>query len=104
MFKIIIALLLAFQMSFVYAYNDQRVSCEARAALYTEIVKFRNDKQYSEAKILSGLGSALLSRGVSIPEVMEILDEGKKVYENKNLVTEKDVLVKYLSVCGGTEI
>lgn len=101
--KFLLAVVLVMSSLLVYAQEEPRIDCASRAFLYSEVVKLRDTKKYTELDILKGLAKYLWSRGIPQDEGREILLESQKAYKNKKLY-EKGTFLKYLGTCAGTEI
>jgi len=101
--RLILTIVLVMSSFLAYAQEETYVSCADRAFIYSEVVKLRDTKKYSELNILRGLAKYFDYRGVPVSEGKEILLESIVAMENKKLNAKKTFL-KYLAVCGGTQI
>jgi len=104
MFKLLLAFLLAINVSLVYAQEDEpHFSCGTRALIYEEVVKLREEKKYSEIDVLRGLAKYLYLRNTPLDEAKEIVTEAQRAYEDRSL-TSKNVFLFYLKKCPGDEV
>lgn len=101
--KLLLVIVLVLSSSLLYAQEELRLSCADRAFIYSEVVKLRDTKKYSEIDILRGLAKYLELRNIPFSEGKEIMLESQAAFENKKL-DAKGTFLKYLTSCGGTEI